>query len=51
MFYRLYFIIEKRSREQFNLLILLCFNFNKLGNLNKAHGLRPTEEDDVDAVH
>jgi hypothetical protein len=35
MFYRLYFIIQQRSHEHFNLVILLSCNFNNFVTLAK----------------
>ena len=48
MFYVLYFIIQQRRSEHFNLLILLSCNFNNFVTLASTR-LRPPE-DDADAL-
>jgi len=45
----MYFIIEQRSREYFNLLILLRFKCNNFVALAKQNFTIPDDDDDDDA--
>ena len=36
--YRLYYILQQRSHEHFNLMLLLSCGFNKFGNFSKSQG-------------
>ena len=46
----MYFIIQQRSRENFNLLILLRFKCNNFVALAKQNFTIPDDDDDDDAL-
>ena len=46
----MYFIIQQRSREHFNLLILLRFKFNNFVALAKQNFTISSDEGDADAL-